>query len=81
MAPAPKLTNKQKGTIIGAIVMVASILLGASEVNWGPSFSDDKEQRIQSLERWKAAESTKIDMIHEDTKHMRQRLDNFIDSH
>ena len=81
MTSTPKLTAKQKGTILAAIVTIASILVGASEVDWGSPKKSELEPRVKNLEIRVASESTKVDMILEDTRHMRQRLDNFFDSH
>lgn len=83
----PKMTTKQKGTILGVALAAASIILGATGVDIS-SFSqpNNLEPRIQALERARIADSVSLQSIQkdvqetrDDVRYMRGRLDNIAD--
>lgn len=63
------------------MVSAASILLGASHVDWGSVSGHDHrelEAEINSIKRNRAADSTLLQEIKGDTEYLRSRIDNFI---
>jgi len=77
------LTSKQKGTLIGAIVAACTILLGATDVVPVSAIMESPQygSRISALERGRAVDSTKLDILIENSEYIRNRLDQHFDKH